>query len=84
VFAVLLATAVVLGFRYPVTWAFVLLTKVAPGVGLLWFVVRREWRNQATVALATVMVSGVSFFPAPGLWMEWDPVAAAECFHSCQ
>ena len=25
-------------------WAFVLLTKVTPGMGLLWFVVRREWR----------------------------------------
>lgn len=37
----LLAAAVVLGFRYPAAWAFVLLTKVVPGVGLLWFAVRR-------------------------------------------
>ena len=36
-----------IGFRYPVAWAFPLLTKVAPGIGLLWFVVRREWRNLA-------------------------------------
>ncbi|MBI3750681.1 MAG: DUF2029 domain-containing protein [Chloroflexi bacterium] len=43
----LLAAAVALGFRYPATWAFVLLTKVTPGVGLLWFAVRREWRALA-------------------------------------
>ena len=33
----LLAAAIVLGFRWPATWAFVLLTKVTPGIGLLWF-----------------------------------------------
>ncbi|MEZ4596262.1 MAG: hypothetical protein R3C32_05075 [Chloroflexota bacterium] len=41
----LLALAVVLGFRWPAAWSFVLLTKVTPGIGLLWFVVRREWRS---------------------------------------
>ncbi len=41
----LLAAAMVLGFRWPATWALVLLTKITPGIGLLWFVVRREWRN---------------------------------------
>ncbi len=39
-----IAAAIALGFRYPWTWGFVLLTKVTPGVGLLWFAVRREWR----------------------------------------
>src|SRR4051812_32333136 len=43
----LLALAIVLGFRWPATWAFVLLTKVTPGVGLLWFAVRREWAKLA-------------------------------------
>ena len=41
---ILLALAIVLGFRWAGTWAFVLLTKASCGVGLLWFVVRREWR----------------------------------------
>ena len=68
---VLLATAIVLGFRYPATWAFVLLTKVTPGVGVLWFLVRREWRKLAAVALGTLVVSGISFALAPGLWVEW-------------
>ena len=36
-----LALAIVLGFRWPATWAFVILTKVTPGIGLLWFALRR-------------------------------------------
>ena len=67
----LLATAVVLGFRYPAAWAFVLLTKVVPGVGLLWFAVRREWRSLGIALGATALIAGVSFVVAPGLWGEW-------------
>ena len=44
---ILLALAIVKGFRWPATWSFVLLTKVTPGVGLLWFALRREWRALA-------------------------------------
>jgi len=40
---VLLAAAIALGFRWQWTWSFVLLTKITPGVGVLWFAVRREW-----------------------------------------
>ena len=39
---ILLAVAIVLGFRHPWTWSFVLLTKPSAGVGLLWFVVARR------------------------------------------
>ncbi len=42
-----IAAAIVLGFRWPALWAFNILTKVTPGVGLLWFLVRREWRSLA-------------------------------------
>src|SRR3954464_1812539 len=42
--SLLLAVSIVLGFRWPAVWAFVLLTKITPGVGLLWFAVRREGR----------------------------------------
>ena len=42
----LMAVAIdAIGFRHPWTWSFVLLTKPSSGVGLLWFVVRREWRQ---------------------------------------
>lgn len=67
----LLAAAIVLGFRYPAAWAFVLLTKITPGVGLLWFVVRREWRSLAIVLGATLGVAGLSFALAPALWFDW-------------
>src|SRR5262245_11967306 len=55
---ILIAAAVVIGFRYPAVWAFPLLTKVAPGIGLLWFVFRREWRNLAIAVAATVAIAG--------------------------
>jgi hypothetical protein len=72
----LLAVAIVLGFRWPATWAFVLLTKVTPGVGLLWFVVRREWRSLAIVLGATAAIAAVSIVLAPAAWAQWPSVLA--------
>ena len=43
-----IAAAIVAGFRRPGVWAFPVLTKVTPGVGIAWFAVRREWRALAT------------------------------------
>jgi hypothetical protein len=67
----LIAAAIALGFRYPAAWAFVLLTKLTPGVGLVWFAVRREWRRLAialavtlTLVLASVAIDG-------SLWRDW-------------
>jgi hypothetical protein len=68
---IFLAAAVVIGFRYPAVWAFPLLTKVAPGIGLLWFVFRREWRNLIVAITATVAVAGASAWLAPELWRDW-------------
>jgi len=67
----LLAAAIALGFRYPVTWSVVLLTKVTPGVGLLWFAVRREWRSLALALGATAAVVAVSLVVDGRLWSEW-------------
>jgi hypothetical protein len=66
-----IAAAVVIGFRYPAVWAFPLLTKVAPGIGLLWFAFRREWRNLAIALAATVGIAAVSAWLAPALWHDW-------------
>jgi len=49
----LFAAAIVVGFRWPAAWALPILTKVTPGVGLLWFAVRREWRSLAIALGAT-------------------------------
>lgn len=67
----LLAVAVALGFRHPWTWAFVLLTKVTPGVALLWFAVRREWRALAIALAATGLLIVLSALLAPELWLSW-------------
>ena len=74
---VLLAAAVVLGFRFPAAWSFVLLTKVTPGVGLLWFAARREWRALVTALGATAAIAAVSFVLAPNLWEQWVGVLRA-------
>ena len=60
-----------LGFRYPVAWVFVLVTKVTPGVGLLWFAVRREWRNLAIALGVTAAIVAVSLAVDFPLWQQW-------------
>jgi hypothetical protein len=72
----LVAVAIVLGFRWPAAWSFVLLTKITPGVGLLWFAVRREWRSLAIVAAATAAVFAASFLLMPDAWQTWPKVLA--------
>ena len=79
---ILLASAVVLGLRRPAawaaTWAFVLLTKVTPGLGLLWFVVRREWRPLAVALGVTAVVAAVTFLLWPERWFGWFALMAGE------
>ena len=67
----LLAAAMVLGFRWPATWAIVLLTKITPGIGLLWFVVRREWRQLFIALGATALIVAVSFATMADAWVQW-------------
>ena len=68
---IFIAAAIVVGFRYPAAWAFPLLTKVAPGVGLVWFLVRKEWRNLAIAIAATVGIAALSAIFAPEAWRGW-------------
>jgi hypothetical protein len=69
--SLLLALAIVAGFRHPWTWAFVLLTKITPGIGLLWFALRREWRQLAIALGATAAIVAVSYVFLPGAWQAW-------------
>jgi hypothetical protein len=73
----LTAAAIVLGFRWPAAWAFVLLTKITPGIGLLWFAIRREWTALAIALGATALIAGVSFVTMPDAWRDWVGVVAA-------
>ncbi len=72
----LLAAAIVLGFRYPAAWAFVLLTKITPGIGLVWFAARGEWRSLAIALGATAAIAAASFAVAPTLWFGWVSLLA--------
>lgn len=76
-----LALAIGLGLRYPSTWAFVLLTKPTLGIGLLWFVVRREWRQLAIALGSTALVAAVSFVVAPAAWPQWIDALIANAGH---
>lgn len=67
----LLGAGVVLGFRWPGAWVFHLLTKVTPGVGMLYFAGRREWRSLVVALVVTAGVALVSFALAPSAWFEW-------------
>jgi hypothetical protein len=67
----LIGLAVAAGLVWPAAWAFALLTKVTPGVGLLWFVARRESRLLAIAALATAALIVPSFVLDPRAWIDW-------------
>jgi hypothetical protein len=70
----LIAAAIVLAFRWPAAWAFPLLTKVTPGVGVLWFAGARHWRSFAIALGATLAIVAVSFVLASPLWFDWVEV----------
>ena len=67
----LLGLAIAAGLVWPAAWAFPLLTKITPGIGLLWFMARREGRLLAIAALATAAFVVPSFVFSPGAWADW-------------
>ncbi len=79
----LLAAAIVLGFRHPWTWSFVLLSKVTPGIGLLWFAIRREWRALGIALGVTGLIAAVSWFANPAAWSAWLGVLAQGAPSDC-
>lgn len=68
---VLIAASIVLGMRWPGAWSFAILTKLTPGVGLLWFAVRREWRDLFLAIGVTLAIAIPTMIFAPSLWFEW-------------
>lgn len=65
------AIAAVLGMSRPGAWCFPLLTKITPGMGIIWFAARGERRNFASALGITLIITTVSFAIAPQLWIEW-------------
>lgn len=66
-----LAVIAVVGARWPAAWALPLLTKITPGLGPVWFAVRREWRALATSVVATTVIVLASFALYPDGWSAW-------------
>lgn len=71
----LLAAAIVLAFRsrdaWAGAWALPLLTKVTPGIGVLWYAGARQWRRLAIALGVTAAIAALSFVAAPALWVDW-------------
>ena len=67
----LIAAAIVLGFRAPGAWAFPILTKITPAIGVGWFAVRREWRALAIAVGVTAVMVAVSYLLGPSAWQDW-------------
>lgn len=65
------AVVLVVGFKHPEAWALTVLTKITTGLGLLWFAVRREWRQLAVALSATAAIAALSVVIDPGLWRDW-------------
>ncbi len=74
----LYAVAIVAGFRYPATWALMLLTKVSPGVGVVWFLVRREWPALGIALGATAAIVAVSVVLDRAAWETWIAILRSE------
>ena len=68
---ILLGAAIVLGFRWPAAWALPLLTKITPGIGLLWFAGARQWRALVVGLGATMAIAIVSYVTFPTGWADW-------------
>src|SRR4051794_11267391 len=68
---IMLAAAIVIGFRYSASWAFVLLTKVTPGIGLIWFAMRRRWRDLAVAIGVTTVIVATSLVLHPERWLDF-------------
>lgn len=66
-----LAVALAYALRWPALWAVPILTKVAPGIGVLWHLFRGEWRALAIVGGTTAAIVAVSAVIAPDAWGYW-------------
>ena len=71
---VLIAGAIVLALRWSGAWSAVLLTKVTPGMAVIWHLVRREWRPLLSALAVTLLVVGISAVFEASAWVDWGTV----------
>ena len=75
---ILLAYLVVIGMRRPALWAVVILSKITPGLGVLWHAFRREWGAVLVAGGVSIGLAGLSFALGPQLWRDWLAMLVAE------
>lgn len=61
----------VFGRRWPALWAVPLLTKVSPGIGVVWFAARREWRQLMIGLGISAALVAASLAVVPDAWQAW-------------
>jgi hypothetical protein len=68
----LMALGIVLGLRR-MPWLFTIgaLIKVSPGLGLVYLVLQRRWRDVAISGLVGIVIVVASYVLAPDLWHAW-------------
>lgn len=67
----LMAVALVAGFRAAPAWAFVALAKVTTAVIALWPLLRQEWRALGLLAVTMALVTLPTVLISPTMWAEW-------------
>jgi hypothetical protein len=67
----LMAGALVVGFRWPAIWAVLPLAKLTTGVVLFDSLLRREWRRLTAVLGAVIVLVVASAIVTPTAWPEW-------------
>lgn len=72
----ILAAAIVAGLRRPGWWALPMLTKLTPGIGLLWFAGRGDWMAIAKAVALTALLVLVTL-PLLGAWVDWFTILAS-------
>ena len=75
---VFIGIAIVVALRHSAAWAFPLLTKVLPGVGMVWHMVRREWRSLAIATAVTLSIVVVGVAVNRQAWVDWVTLLQGE------
>jgi hypothetical protein len=69
---ILAAAAIVVALtRFPVAWTLILLSKTTAGVGILYYLFKRQWRPLAAVILVTLAICVISFVHRPAWMIQW-------------
>ncbi len=67
-----IAVAIVLGLRrWPFLFAIASVVKLSPGLGIVYLVLRRRWRDAAVACVVGAAIVGASIALDAGLWQAW-------------